>query len=471
MLSTVPQEVAMTAATGPYQGALHARVSQELTCDSLPVTGELPVELCGTFARNSGNPQFAPLGRTHWFDGDGMVHAIRLVNGQASYRNRWIRTSAFEREREAGRAVWGGLLEPLDPSLRPPVKDTANTDVIWHGGKLLATWWLSGTPMALSLPELETLGPCTFGGGLPRQGCAAHPKVCPKTGELMFFGYSLTHSPHYAYGVVSAEGALTHTVELELPPRVPHDIAITERYTILLDLPLGYDLAELRKGKRTIRFDREAPARFGVIPRHGQADEIRWFEVPACYVYHTINAYEDGPEVVLTACRIEDPIPEGDLPARGARLDSISLEPYLYRWRFNLETGEVRGEQLDDVSTEFPRTHDARLTSALRYSYNPRVSPSHDLAFDGILKYDLEQGRSWTHTYPPGWYGGEVLFAPRPGAEAEDAGWVLSVLTHPDEGSRLVVLDAAQLEADPLATISLPQRIPLGFHAEWAPGV
>ncbi|MCA8923100.1 MAG: carotenoid oxygenase family protein, partial [Planctomycetes bacterium] len=456
------------AASSPYLGPLHHPVSEELTA-KLSVRGELPRELAGSFARNSGNPQFEPQGRYHWFDGDGMVHALELGDGQATYRNRWIRTAAFEREREAGRALWPGLLEPLQPGLDPPIKDTANTDLIWHNGQLLATWWLSGTPMALGLPELETRGPCTFGGKLPWQGCAAHPKVCPRTGELMFFGYSLFRRPYYVYGVVAPDGTLSHAVELDLPrAHVPHDIAITERYTILLDLPLGYDRAALQQGKKKIGFDRSVPARFGIVPRHGGAEQVRWFELPTCYVYHTINAYERGDEVVLTACRIEDPVPAGGLGEGGARLDSISLEPYLYRWTFNLATGEAKGEQLDDRVTEFPRANDLRLTYPLRYSYNPRVSAFNDLSFDGLIKYDLESGASTVHDYAPGWFGGEAVFAPRPGASGEDDGWVLSVLSHVDHpSSKLVVLDAQVLAAAPLAEVALPQRIPLGFHAAW----
>jgi carotenoid cleavage dioxygenase len=447
-------------------------VAAELPRTDLTVEGDLPRELAGTLARNSGNPQFDPPGRYHWFDGDGMVHALTFDDGQVSYRNRWIRTEAFAREAEAGRALWPGILEPTDPSLRPPIKDTANTDLIAFGGGLLATWWLSGTPMALSLPELETRGPVDFGGKLPRQGMAAHPKVCPRTGELLFFGYSLLRRPYYAYGVASAEGELVHAVDLDFPrPHVPHDIAITERYTLLLDLPLGYDPAALAQGKKRIGFAHDVPGRIGVIPRRGGADDVRWFEVPACYVYHTVNAYEDGDEVVLTACRIEDPIPRaGEAPAGTARLDSILLVPHLYRWRLNMTTGEARGEALDDRATEFPRIDDRRQGSPARYGYHQRIAARDDLSFDGIVKYDLVEGRSWTHDYQPGWFGGESVFAPRPGGTEEDDGWVLTVVTHPDEvRSRLLVLDAGDLGAAPLAQVELPQRIPPGFHAEWAP--
>ncbi len=134
------------------------------------LNGELPRELRGLYVRNSPNPQFAPIGKYHWFDGDGMVHGIRLEDGRASYMNRWVRTCGFEAEREAGKALWTGILEPLRPEAMSlpggPVKDTANTDLVFHRGRLLSLWWLSGTPYELSTRDLSTIGPERFGGKL-----------------------------------------------------------------------------------------------------------------------------------------------------------------------------------------------------------------------------------------------------------------------------------------------------------------
>jgi carotenoid cleavage dioxygenase-like enzyme len=461
--------------TTGYQLAEHARVMREIDSGELKLlSGELPGELRGVFLRNSPNPHFWPSGRYHWFDGDGMVHGLYLDGSAARYKNRWIRTPGWQKERGAGRALWTGIMEPVRPVDGVPLKDTANTDLIVHAGKLLALWWMSGTPVELSRKDLSTIGPQTFGGKLSG-GMSAHAKVDPRTGELVFFDYSIVRPPFLRYGVISAEGELVRYEPIEIPiPHILHDCAITERYSILLDLPLGWDRAQLAEGKRRIGFDRDTPSRFGILPRLGGAAEIRWFEHDPAYVYHTINAYEDGDEVVLVGCRVADPIPKQRTDRPVARLDFIELTPHLYRWRFNLKTGAVKGEQLDDQVTEFPRVDDRGQGRKLRYSYNPTIAPRAELMFDGFVKYDLERGTSVRHSYPAGQYGSELVFAPRPGApggdEGEDDGWLITFLT--DAGadrSEAVIFDARNVEVGPICRIALPQRVPIGFHTCWSP--
>jgi carotenoid cleavage dioxygenase-like enzyme len=456
-----------------YTSGAHAPVAQELDSGPLPLAGEIPQDLHGLFVRNSSNPKYPPKGRYHWFDGDGMVHGLWFEKGEVTYRNRWIQTAQLKAEDEKGEAIWGGLFAP--PLLDHPlgaVKDTANTDLVWHGGKLLATWWLAGTPYQIAVPSLQTMGPETFGGNL-QVPMASHPKVDPRSGDLVFFGYSMVRRPFYHYGVVSADGSSVHSTPIDLPtPHIPHDIAITENYSIIFDLPLGWDAKALREGRRSLGFDREKPGRIGVLPRFGTQDSLRWFDVDPCYVYHTITAFERGTEIYIWACRIEDPIPaRADDTGRVARLDTVHLQPHLYLWRIDLRSGEVKGEVQDDRHTEFPRIHDAYWTHPTRYSYNPRIAPCSDLSFDAFIKYDLTTGTSETCAYEEGWLGGEVLFAPRPGGSGEDDGWVLSILTHVGgQGSKLQIVDAKQVGAGALAEVTLPQAIPLGFHGAWVPG-
>ncbi|MBX7096810.1 MAG: carotenoid oxygenase family protein [Myxococcaceae bacterium] len=459
-----------------YLQGEHQPVTQELDVAKLEVTGALPKELDGLYVRNSPNPHFQPPGKYHWFDGDGMVHGLRFGDGQARYVNRWIRTKGFLHEEQLGKAVYGGILDPLTPEAMKlpggPLKDTANTDLVFHRGKLLALWWLSGTPYSLSPKDLSTLGPETFGGKLTG-GFSAHPKVDPRTNELVFFDYSIMRPPFLRYGVVNAQGELVKYEVIETPtPHILHDMAITEHYSVLLDLPLGWDKERLKQGKRKIGFDRETPSRLGVIPRHGSAKDVRWFEAEPCYCYHTINAYELGDEVVLVACRVKDPIPAKRTDTeKMARLDTIEFVPHLYEWRMNLKTGKLTERQLDDAVTEFPRVNDTRQGQRLRYSYNPVVAPRAALAFEGFIKYDLLEGKQSRWTVPAGWWAGEASFAPRPGARDEDDGWLVTFATNPGtQKSACFVLDAKAPEAGPIATIALPQRIPLGFHSTWCPG-
>ena len=229
--------------------------------------GEIPEDLHGVYVRNGPNPQHEPVGRYHWFDGDGMLHAVHFAEGRATYRNRWVRTDGFEREREADGPLWRGIMEPReDNPPGEPEKDTANTSVLFHHDRLLATWYRAGTPYAVDPLTLETIGPDDFGGTL-RCEVSAHAKVDEATGEMMFFDYGVK-PPYMRYGVVSTQGAVTHFVPIDLPgPRLPHDMAITERHSILMDMPLVNDPRAARHGRFKLFFDRDTPTRFGVIPR------------------------------------------------------------------------------------------------------------------------------------------------------------------------------------------------------------
>lgn len=464
---------ATAAASRPYLEGNYAPVRHEIEALGLEVGGELPRDLAGMFVRNSSNPRLEPKGRYHWFDGDGMLHGVQFEDGRASYRNRWVRTKGFLAEQEAGEPLWTGVTERPDfTNPRGPLKDSANTDIVFHAGRLLALWWLGGEPYVVKLPELETCGIETFGGKI--KTVSAHPKVDPVSGEMMFFDYK-PFPPYLTYGVVSAGGELVHHTEIELPgPRLQHDMAITERYAIFLDMSMMWDPELLAQGRTRVGFFRDKPTRFGVLPRRAPGSEIRWFEASACYIYHTINAWEDGDTIVVVGCRIDDPLAfdtsGGQARAEVPAIGFLRLEPTLYRWTLDLRSGLVREEKLDDVLTEFPRMDNRLLGRRSRFSYNPRIATAPTLLFDGVIKYDTDSGRSWTHAYPKGWYGGETVFAPRVGSTREDDGYLVTFVVEEATGvSEVHVIDAADVTAGPRARVRIPQRVPTGYHCWWVP--
>jgi carotenoid cleavage dioxygenase len=462
-------------AGNPYLAGVYEPVLDELTDDGLEVIGEIPDDLNGVYVRNGPNPRYAPPGRYHWFDGDGMVHAVRFRDGRASYRNRWVRTRAFGQESSASDALFSGVMEnpagnpPL--GLRLPLKDSANTDLVVFRQRLLALWYLAGEPYAVDPVTLETLGVDDFEGS---RTClvSAHAKVDEQTGELLFFDYGPV-PPYMRYGVVGADGAVKHLVDIDLPgPRLPHDMAATEHYSILMDLPLVNDPVAARQGRHKIVFQPEQPARFGVIPRHGGGDEIRWFEADPCYVYHSVNAWEDGDEIVLDLCRVTKPAPRGDAVGPLARMLSyLRLDAHLYRYRFNLRTGATTEGALDDDNTEFPTINNALLGHRSRFAYTMRISPEPTLLFDGIVKYDTDTGATDRHWFGPGRWGSEAPFAPRPNGVAEDDGYLVSFVHDENSGrSEVEILDATDLGAGPIGRVLLPGRVPIGFHATWVRG-
>lgn len=457
----------------PYLLGVYAPVTEEITAADLTVIGQIPEDLNGVFLRNGPNPRFQPQGRYHWFDGDGMVHAVHLEGGKARYRNRWVRTAAFHAESEAGRALWTGAME--DPTANPfgnqhglNLKDSANTDVIFHRGKLLATWYMCGAPYALDPLSLETLGAEDFLGTLVGD-MMAHPKVDEQTGELFWFDYG-PRPPYLRYGVIGADGRVRTVTDVELPgPRLPHDMAITENYAVLMDLPLIKDPVAARNGRHRLMFDRSMPSRFGVLPRYGDGSQVRWFEANPCYIYHVVNAWESGSEVVLDVCRVQRPQPRADADTPLAKMLSyLRLDAQLYRYRFDLRTGATTESALDDANTEFPSV-DTRLTGReSRYAYNVHISPESTLLFDGLIRYDLRTGDQVRHELGPGRWCSEAPFAPRDGSTGDDDGYLVTFVQDERENrSELLILDAADLAAGPVARVLLPQRVPLGFHATW----
>jgi carotenoid cleavage dioxygenase len=461
------------ATENPYIAGAYAPTTDELTLGGLEVVeGRIPDDLNGVYVRNGPNPQYEPQGRYHWFDGDGMVHAVHFAEGQATYRNRWIRTDGFEREREAGEGLWKGIMEPWEQNPEGfPEKDTANTDVVFHHDRLLALWYRAGKPYALDPVTLETLQTDDFGGTL-RCEVSAHAKTDEVTGELMFFDYGIK-PPYMRYGVVAPDGRITHFVPIDLPgPRLPHDMAITATQSILMDLPLVNDVKARAEGRYRLSFEREMPARFGLIPRHGRADQIRWFEAAPCYIYHSINAFDDGDEVVLDVCRVKQPKPRGDLTGPLAQmLTYMRLDAHVHRYRFNLVTGVTSEEVIDDENSEFPAINQGLTGRRSRNAYNMHISPEKSLLFDGLMKYDLDSGQAETRWFGDNRWGSEASFAPRPGATAQDDGYLVSYVYDEREGhSEVLVLDAADVAGEAVCRVRVPTRIPLGFHATWVSG-
>ncbi|MBW4605858.1 MAG: carotenoid oxygenase family protein [Hassallia sp. WJT32-NPBG1] len=457
----------------PYLQDNFSPVEAQITAHDLSVIGDLPRDLSGTFVRNGPNPQFPPIGHYSWIDGDGMLHGIQISNGKAEYRNQYVQTRGFKIEQKANRAIWTGLMEPPQlnnpaNNLFSPFKNTANTALVWHAGRLLALWE-GGEPYEIELPGLETVGPYTYNGQLASP-FTAHPKVDAVTGEMMFFGYSLLQPPYLRYSVVSAQGKILRTAPIDLPIGVMmHDFAITENYTIFMDLPLTFRLERLRRGEPAYMFEPNSPSRFGILPRHGDSSSIRWFEVSNCYVLHTLNAYEVGEEIVVIACRAND-AKTLNIPTKTKLNDSQEDRPILHRWRFHLYTGKVQEETIDDVALEFPSLNQQWVGKQNRYGYAATmVSGQIPLfTFDGLLKYDFVKGKSQSHKFKPGCYGGEAVFVPRPSGVQEDDGWLLTfVYDTARKASELIVVNAQDLTNEPVANILLPRRVPYGFHGTW----
>ena len=458
------------AEQNPFLSGPFAPVEQEITAFDLPVTGTLPRELSGCYLRNGPNPMGLEgpgyrWGENHWFLGAGMVHGVRLRDGRAEwYRNRRVRS---QRVATALGGKWPG----------GPVHDdtdfAANTHIIRHGGRLLATVEAGPLPYQLT-DELETVGPFDFGGKLPG-GYAADTKLDRRTGELHAIAYYWPWD-YVQHVVADAGGQVIRTANIGVPDGpMMHDFALTDRYVVLFDLPVTFSMDAVSAGRKLpYTWNPAHQPRVGLLPRAGQPDSIRWFEVEPCWVFHTLNAYDDGDRVVADLARYGGPY---DVSAREGK-GPLTLD----RWSIDPGSGAVRQQSLDDRAQEFPRVDDRIVSQPHRYGYSAAISVvsrdtvslSGDFA-DGafanaLLKHDLTAGTAEAHEFGRDATAGEAVFAPASATAGEDDGYVLAFIHNPERGAADLVLLAAQdFAAEPVARVHLPARIPLGFHGSWLP--
>jgi carotenoid cleavage dioxygenase len=441
----------------PYLVGNFAPVRDERDDAGLPVTGAIPPELNGLLLRNGPNPILDPDPATyHWFLGDGMLHGIELSDGQARYRNRWVRS----------RVVCEALGEPA-PAGPPEVNGFpvwANTHVIAHAGHIYALVE-SGLPTAMHT-DLSTIGAFDFGGKLTTP-FTAHPKIDPASGELLFFGYDLA-APYLRYHVVNPRGELVRTEAIDIPRSVMiHDFGVTATKVVWLDSPVVFDPELVARQPFPYTWRPEHGARAGVMPRSGGTADVTWIDLDPCYVYHVLNAYDTANETVVI-----DVVRYPDMFATEVHGPGASVGPRLDRWTIDGSARTVKMDTLDDAGQEFPRINDRYAGRQHRYGYTSETDVGDSwIGHHGLRKHDLAGARTERHDVGSGRAAAEPVFAASPSDTGEDAGWVLSVVY--DAGrdtSDVIVVDATSFEAEPIATVHLPRRVPFGFHGSWIPG-
>ncbi len=464
----------------PYRSGAWRPNTREYDVIEPVVTGDLPDDLNGTYIRNTENPLHDSLGRYHPFDGDGMLHSMHFDNGHVQYRNRYIPTDGFIAERQEGRPLWAGLREHPGMSerdgwgARTRLKDSSSTDVVVHNGKALTSFYQCGDIYESHPVTLQAHGKAPWTAGItPGWGVSAHTKVDEATGEMLFFNYA-KEAPYMHYGVVDAGGQLAHYVPVELPgPRLPHDMAFTQRFAILNDLPLFWDPEALKQDAHAVRFYPNLPSRFGILPRRGASHEIRWFEAKPVYVLHWINAYEEGDEVILDGYAQD---PRKGQRARGLPdslapfgiLDINAIGAHAYRWRFNLRTGGVKEGPIEERISEFGMINPKIAGKHYRYTWAMTAKPGWFL-FDGIVRLDVQTGQRQEYRFPDGVYASESPMAPSDSRTGEDSGYVLTFITDMNtDSSACWIFSAQDVSRGPIAKVALPQRICVGTHSYWA---
>ncbi len=433
-------------------------VAEELEAYDLDVVdGAIPHELTGLYVRNGSNPVTGD--SSMWFFGDGMGHGVRLERGKALwYRNRYVQTPLVQAKESFGKTPPGGAA------------NQSNVSFVHHAGRLLSSGEV-GLPFELDPAELSTKGAFDFGGKLT-SAFTAHPKIDPATGMMHSFGYGFV-PPYLSYHVTDPSGAMVHSevVAVERSTMI-HDFAITERDVVFWELPVAFDLdaatrwtADPESGAMPYVWRPELGARIGLMPLGGPASDITWFPIDPCYVFHGVNAYRDDDRVVLDVCRLASMF---DLSVMGFGGDLT-----LRRWTLDTTTGKVTDDVVRDHDPgELPTRDPRRVGRRHRYGYLVQTATDHagTPTFGGLIKHDYRTDTREVWRPRPHEHAGEWLFVPSPDDDAEDAGHLLTYLyDDTTASSQLVVVDATDVRAGPIARVTLPQRVPYGFHAAWVP--
>ena len=452
----------------------YAPLRMEADAVDLVVHGEIPRDLRGSLYRIGPDPQFPPRDRHHWFSGDGMVHGFHIEDGRVDYRNRWVRTPKWELERAAGKSLFGTFGNPMtsDPSAIGKSAAVANTNLVWHAGRLLTLEELH-EPYEMEPRTLETIGACDFGGAL-RNNMTAHPKVDPRTGEMFFFAYFADgmFSNRIALYVANQEGEITRSEVLDAPfPAIVHDFFVTEEHIVIPIFPLNGSMERAMVGGPAFAWEPELGTWVAVVRRDASIESLRWFRTDPCFVFHPMNGWVEDNRIVADMMQFEvAPLfPNAD----GSKNDPERSVARLCRWSLDLdsESDDVKREYIDDSTGEFPRI-DERFTGVRnRHGFFAAAKYAKDGSFDQLVHVDHEIGRKRLHGFESGDRVSEPVFVPRSDSADEGDGYLLAtVFRAASNRSDLVVLDATDIGAEPLAVAELQHRVPHGFHGIWRSG-
>lgn len=441
------------------------------------ISGRWPEGLSGTLYRNG--PAAHELGdfrQSHLFEGDGMLHAYRVGAKGVSHQAQYIETHKRLAERKAGRPLYSSfdsvIADPA-PVTSPDSVNVANISVLHHHGELLALWE-AGSPYRMDEINLNTLGEYAFSNETAGVPFSAHPRVEPD-GTLWNFGY-LSGANLLVLWHIDRNGKLQKVGKIDsVPITMVHDFVVTERHIVVLVAPFHFTDPDSKSFLQAHQWNPKDPTRVLVVDKN-DFSSYRWFELPAQWVFHFGNAWEDKAGVIrFDAGRYDDPsimtvnfreIMRGNiLPVSGLRH---------HHYRIDTRTGRCSEEPClsANIQSEFPCV-DPRVSCR---EYNEIVMLTHDarqpapnlVLLSEVSRFSLNSGKLDTYRYPDTQIPEEHLYVPDLTAKPEQGGWVIgSALDWKEQRMILNAFDARSLNDGPVATATLPYAMPLGLHGKF----
>ncbi|CAM6093401.1 unnamed protein product [Calypogeia fissa] len=493
-----------------YMLGNYAPVEESAPQPVLLVKGYLPECLNGEYIQVGPNAKFMPVAKYHWFDGDGMLHGLKIRDGEVTYACRYVRTSRLKQEEYWGAPKfqrsgdWVGFQGVLCMGIFKlreilGVLDTSNgvgpaqTALAYHNDTLfvLCEQDMPYVVQILEDGDFKTTSRHDFDKKLDHP-FTAHPKIDPDTGEMFSYGFSVEAPPSLTYNVISRDGKMSDPVHVTLSQsKVVHDFVITDDYAVFMECPLHLDLVGMvMKDQFAISHSQNTPFRFGLLPKYAKDEtEMRWFEFSSAVNFHMANGWQEGNEIVLVTCRM----PTVDM----LRITDACAR--LHEYRINLKSGETSERRLGNFITEFPKINENYTGKKNQYVYS--ATHTHDEPRQsGIVKCDFTKDpqlckEKWEEEsledegiqsqteratvevggnvagvfwHGPGRVGLEPLFVPRnAGRDSdEDDGYILCHVFDENTGkSEVIVIDAKTMSPDLVAVIEMPSRVPFRIHS------
>lgn len=457
-----------------FPGGFNSPTRFEADVYDCEVYGKIPSDIEGTFYRVQCDFAYPPP-RNEWatgFNGDGHLSAFRFANGSVDYIGRYVKTDRLMAERRARKRLFGVYRNRYtdDPSVKNVNRSAANTHIYWHGGKMMVLKE-DGLPWLVDPTTLATHGTWDFYGKYKATSMSAHPKIDPLTGQMICYGYQAKGdlSDDIAVYTVDPKGHIAKEVWLKAPyVGIIHDIAITQKHIVIPVISRVTSLERLKSGEPMWKWDDSYPTMVGILPRNGEAKDVRWFKGPARNTLHFLNASDQANNKVT----MELPVSDGERsPSR------------IKRWTFDLNSKDEAFTE-DVISTAngpLARMDDRYLSLPYKYCFAGSSDPS--LAYDqqrgGNMagrvtntwqRIDVNTGKTGVYYVGPVQSLQESCFVPRKGGKAEGDGYLMGIASNYESmTSDLVIVDAQRMEEGAVATVKLPFRLRSGTHTNWVP--
>jgi len=465
---------------GSAAGAVNRSENDLYDCE---VEGKLPTDLDGIFFRVGPDPQYPKPPQYESdvaFDGEGHVCSFRIQNGHVDFKSRFVRNQRWKAQHAARKSLFGMYRNPMtdDPSVKGLSRGTANTQIFYHHGKLLALKEDS-PPVAMDPLTLETTDDYyLFGGKYEGLTHTAHPKIDSHTGELVGFGYEakgLNTNDVYVYSA-DPKGKLNWHAWIKVPyAGMIHDFGVTEKHIMFFVIPMATSMESIRAGKVHFAWDSSLPCYVGVMRRGGDGKDVRWFKGPQYMCTHTMGNWTDGEKVYF-----DQDGGEGNqfpfFPSLNPADPFVPAKAAGRVRRFTMDLSSKSNESYE-VETLYPqitgalaRQDDRYHTVPYRYGFlNGRDIVS---GAAGWACFDHQARTSKVFSLGPDARLQEMCFVPRKKDAPEGDGYLIGVATRTKENGRadLVLVDTKHLDDGPVATVKLPYRIPDQVHGFWVPG-